>query len=161
MGKVTLSARTDQRLNVICLSAALLPPLASGLILATYHWTSGYGGPCQALACRHGLWTCGAQSYLLPVTCFTWATPWESRRTTPIWEGVAPFFASLHCRAKSIFPPSKLEPNYAYNLIDDLLRRRLEPTVLIVSAVPCHRSRRSRPSVRGAADSTYAGTERE
>lgn len=31
----------------------------------------------------------------IPVTILTWATPWESRRTTPICEGVAPFFASL------------------------------------------------------------------
>ena len=33
---------------------------------------------------------------LLPVTWATWATPCESRRLTPIWEGVRPFFASLH-----------------------------------------------------------------
>lgn len=31
----------------------------------------------------------------LPVTTLTCAIPWESRRTTPICEGVAPFFASL------------------------------------------------------------------
>jgi len=31
----------------------------------------------------------------IPVTTLTCATPWESRRTTPIWDGVAPFFASL------------------------------------------------------------------
>jgi hypothetical protein len=31
----------------------------------------------------------------IPVTTLTWATPWESRRTTPIWDGVAPFLASL------------------------------------------------------------------
>jgi hypothetical protein len=32
---------------------------------------------------------------VLPVTEFTWAMPWESRRMTPIWEGVKPFLASL------------------------------------------------------------------
>merc|ERR1719502_1800237 len=32
---------------------------------------------------------------LLPVTCETWAMPCESRRMTPICEGVRPFFASL------------------------------------------------------------------
>jgi hypothetical protein len=32
---------------------------------------------------------------LLPVTCETCAIPCESRRTTPICEGVRPFFASL------------------------------------------------------------------
>lgn len=31
----------------------------------------------------------------IPVTTLTWAIPWESRRMTPIWEGVAPFLASL------------------------------------------------------------------
>ena len=31
----------------------------------------------------------------IPVTVRTWAIPWESRRMTPIWEGVAPFLASL------------------------------------------------------------------
>jgi len=31
----------------------------------------------------------------VPVTTLTWATPWLSRRTTPIWDGVAPFLASL------------------------------------------------------------------
>ena len=25
----------------------------------------------------------------------TWATPWESLRITPIWEGVRPFLANL------------------------------------------------------------------
>lgn len=32
---------------------------------------------------------------LLPVTDLTWATPCESRRTTPIWDGVRPLRASL------------------------------------------------------------------
>ena len=32
---------------------------------------------------------------LLPVTTLTWATPWLSLNTTPICDGVAPFFASL------------------------------------------------------------------
>ena len=32
---------------------------------------------------------------LLPVTCETWAMPCESRRITPICEGVRPFLASL------------------------------------------------------------------
>lgn len=32
---------------------------------------------------------------LLPVTLFTWAIPWESRRITPIWDGVRPFLANL------------------------------------------------------------------
>jgi hypothetical protein len=31
----------------------------------------------------------------IPVTTLTWATPWLSRNTTPICDGVAPFFASL------------------------------------------------------------------
>lgn len=31
----------------------------------------------------------------IPVTTLTCAIPWESRRMTPIWEGVAPFLASL------------------------------------------------------------------
>ncbi len=32
---------------------------------------------------------------ILPVTTLTCAMPCESRRITPIWEGVAPFLASL------------------------------------------------------------------
>merc|ERR1719209_115219 len=32
---------------------------------------------------------------LLPVMKRTWATPWESLRITPIWEGVRPFLANL------------------------------------------------------------------
>ena len=32
---------------------------------------------------------------LLPVTCETWAMPCESRKMTPICEGVRPFFASF------------------------------------------------------------------
>lgn len=32
---------------------------------------------------------------LFPVTTLTCATPWLSRRTTPICDGVTPFFASL------------------------------------------------------------------
>lgn len=41
---------------------------------------------------------CGAkfpEQQNIPVTTLTWAIPWESRRMTPIWEGVAPFLASL------------------------------------------------------------------
>ncbi len=30
-----------------------------------------------------------------PVTDFTCGIPWESRKMTPIWDGVKPFFASL------------------------------------------------------------------
>ena len=33
--------------------------------------------------------------YYIPVATLTWATPWLSRRTTPICDGVAPFRASL------------------------------------------------------------------
>ena len=32
---------------------------------------------------------------LLPVMCDTWAMPYESRRSTPICDGVRPFLASL------------------------------------------------------------------
>lgn len=32
---------------------------------------------------------------LFPVTKRTWATPWESRRITPICDGVNPFFANF------------------------------------------------------------------
>lgn len=35
------------------------------------------------------------RSTLLPVTLWTCAIPWESRSTTPIWDGANPFLASL------------------------------------------------------------------
>merc|ERR1719324_2230547 len=39
---------------------------------------------------------------LLPVTVFTCGTPKLSRRVTPIWDGVRPFFASLEmCSTQS------------------------------------------------------------
>lgn len=39
---------------------------------------------------------------LLPVTTLTWATPWLSRRTTPICDGVAPFRASLQMLSTTV-----------------------------------------------------------
>jgi hypothetical protein len=39
------------------------------------------------------------RSTLLPVTNLTLPTPWESRRMTPICEGVRPFLASLQIRS--------------------------------------------------------------
>uniref|UniRef100_A0A2M4DMA5 Putative secreted protein n=1 Tax=Anopheles darlingi TaxID=43151 RepID=A0A2M4DMA5_ANODA len=35
------------------------------------------------------------RSTLLPLTKRTWATPCESRRMMPIWEGVMPFLPSF------------------------------------------------------------------
>jgi hypothetical protein len=48
-------------------------------------------GQCLALKQTHRLFS----KPDLPVTTLTWAIPCESLRTTPIWEGVAPFLASL------------------------------------------------------------------
>ena len=50
----------------------------------------------------------------LPVTILTWAIPWESRRMTPICEGVAPFCTP------------KLSQNRSHSITDKTFRRTLE-----------------------------------
>lgn len=40
-------------------------------------------------------WALRIRKILLPVTLLTCAIPWESRRITPIWDGVIPLFANL------------------------------------------------------------------
>lgn len=40
-------------------------------------------------------WAFKIRRILLPVTLLTWAMPCESRRRTPIWDGVNPFLANL------------------------------------------------------------------
>ena len=66
-------------------------------------------GQQQAQRVRRRLWALGHASAVVlrspwplrmrrilePVTLLTWAMPWLSRSSTPIWEGVMPFLASL------------------------------------------------------------------
>ena len=65
--------------------------------IITYNDASRFGGSCY-------LWrvlvsdisVSNSVSFSnLPVTTFTCAIPWESRRMTPIWDGVVPLRASL------------------------------------------------------------------
>lgn len=47
-------------------------------------------------------WALRIRKILLPVTLFTWAIPWESRRITPIWDGDIPFFANLQMLSSTL-----------------------------------------------------------
>lgn len=71
--------------------------LGVGCVVKAYHWTWGFGESCYLGKRLASHWQLDIAWTLLyvPVTTLTCAMPCESLRTTPIWDGVAPFFASL------------------------------------------------------------------
>lgn len=62
-------------------------------------------------------WALRILRVLLPVTLFTCAIPWESRRITPMWDGVNPFLAILQMDSSTYTDPSTQTTNYSQSNI--------------------------------------------
>jgi len=64
---------------------------------------------------RHVPWALRIRKIWFPVTLLTWAIPWESRRMTPIWDGVRPFFANLQMLSSTWNHTSSISPPFYHN----------------------------------------------